>query len=190
MMDERLSSIVDPDRRMVKNVGTKDKPNLRSRIAELGPTNMGFQRIKRITHNGQEVAFKVDGTILEVVLHEAIQPDATARLEIEWTAHVPEQIRRSGRNSAEGIALSMAQWCARTACVDEFGWHLDGYAVREFVASFGDFDVTISVPEDCVVGVSGVLQNPLSVKGCHNNAKINPVNDKGAWHFKAENIHD
>src|SRR5690606_29344232 len=76
MMDERLSSIVDPDRRMVNNVGTKDKPNWRSRIAELGPTNMGFQRIKRITHNGQEVAFKVDGTILEVVLHEAIQPDA------------------------------------------------------------------------------------------------------------------
>lgn len=190
MMDERLSSIVDPDRRMVNNVGTKDKPKWRSRIAELGPTNMGFQRIKRITHNGQEVAFKVDGTILEVVLQEAIQPDATAQFEMEWTAQVPEQIRRSGRNSAEGIAFSMAQWYPKMAHFDEFGWHLDEYVGREFVAPFGNFDVTINIHKDYVVGASGVLQNPLNVKGYHKNAKITPVNDKVAWHFKAENIHD
>src|SRR5690606_41403296 len=89
MMDERLSSIVDPDRRMVNNVGTKDKPNWRSRIAELGPTNMGFQRKKRITNNGQEVAFKVDGDIVEVVLKEDIDAGARAQVAMDVTALAP-----------------------------------------------------------------------------------------------------
>src|SRR5690606_2474770 len=105
-------------------------------------------------------------------------------------AQVPEQIRRSGRNSAEGIAFSMAQWYPKMAHFDEFGWHLDEYVGREFVAPFGDFDVTINIHKDYVVGASGVLQNPLNVKGYHKSAKIAPVNDRCALHFKAEHIHD
>ncbi|MGO1788061.1 MAG: M1 family peptidase, partial [Sphingobacterium sp.] len=62
MMDERLQNIVDPDKRMVINEGTKEKPIFKSRIASLEPDQMGYQKIKSIKYNGSEVSFQEDGT--------------------------------------------------------------------------------------------------------------------------------
>ncbi|WP_159636485.1 M1 family metallopeptidase [Sphingobacterium composti Ten et al. 2007 non Yoo et al. 2007] len=191
MMDNRLVSIADPDARMVKNLGTKEKPVYQSRISELKPEQIGYQKISSIKVNGVQAAFKVDGTILEVILPQAIADGSKTTFELEWQAQVPEQIRRSGRNSKEDVAFSMAQWYPKLAHFDEFGWHLDEYVGREFIAPFGDFDVTIHLHKDYVIGASGMLQNPLEVKGYVKNAKVKANgNNKASWHFKAENIHD
>ena len=190
MMDERLKSIVDPDARMVTNSGTREKPIFHSRIAALKPDQIGYQKIKSVKYNGQAVNFKEDGTILEVSLPTAIKDGSTVEFDLEWQAQVPEQIRRSGRNSREGIAFSMTQWYPKMAQFDEFGWHLDEYVGREFIAPFGNFDVTIHINKDYVIGSSGKLQNPSEVKGYVKNAKIKVNNKKATWHYKAENIHD
>lgn len=190
MMDERLKSIVDPDARMVTNSGTREKPVLHSRIAALKPDQIGYQKIKSVKYNGQAVNFKEDGTILEVSLPKAIKDASTVEFDLEWQAQVPEQIRRSGRNSREGIAFSMTQWYPKMAQFDEFGWHLDEYVGREFIAPFGNFDVTIHINKDYVIGSSGKLQNPSEVKGYVKNPKIKVNNKKATWHYKAENIHD
>lgn len=190
MMDERLKSIVDPDARMVTNSGTREKPILHSRIAALKPDQIGYQKIKSVKYNGQAVNFKEDGTILEVSLPTAIKDASTVEFDLEWQAQVPEQIRRSGRNSREGIAFSMTQWYPKMAQFDEFGWHLDEYVGREFIAPFGNFDVTIHINKDYVIGSSGKLQNPSEVKGYVKNPKIKVNNKKATWHYKAENIHD
>ncbi|MGV6945672.1 M1 family metallopeptidase [Sphingobacterium kyonggiense] len=190
MMDERLKSIVDPDARMVTNSGTREKPVLHSRIAALKPDQIGYQKIKSVKYNGQAVNFKEDGTILEVSLPTAIKDARTVEFDLEWQAQVPEQIRRSGRNSREGIAFSMTQWYPKMAQFDEFGWHLDEYVGREFIAPFGNFDVTIHINKDYVIGSSGKLQNPSEVKGYVKNPKIKVNNKKATWHYKAENIHD
>jgi hypothetical protein len=190
MMDNRLVSIADPDARMVKNLGTKEKPVYQSRISQLTPEQIGYQKISSIKVNGSVANFKVDGTILEVTLPTALADGSKTIFELNWKAQVPEQIRRSGRNSKEGVAFSMAQWYPKMAHFDEFGWHLDEYVGREFIAPFGDFDVTIHLHKDYVVGASGVLQNPNEVKGYVNKAKIKTKNNKASWRFKAENIHD
>ncbi|MGJ1189926.1 M1 family metallopeptidase [Sphingobacterium siyangense] len=190
MMDYRLKNISDPDKRMVTNLGTKEKPVYQSRIGELKADQTGYQKIKTLTVNGANTTFKIDGTILEVTLPVAIQDGETARFDMEWTAQVPEQIRRTGRNSAEGVALSMAQWYPKMAQFDEFGWHLDEYTGREFIAPFGNFDVTIHLNKNYVVGASGVLQNPSDVKGYQQKAKVKAVDNKATWHYKAQNIHD
>lgn len=190
MMDERLKSIVDPDARMVTNSGTREKPIFHSRIAALKPDQIGYQKIKSVKYNGQAVNFKEDGTILEVSLPAGIKDGSTVEFDLEWQAQVPEQIRRSGRNSREGIAFSMTQWYPKMAQFDEFGWHLDEYVGREFIAPFGNFDVTIHINKDYVIGSSGKLQNPSEVKGYVKNAKIKVNNKKATWHYKAENIHD
>jgi hypothetical protein len=190
MMDHRLTNIADPDPRMTVNVGTKEKPVYQSRIATLTPEQIGYQDIQSLTYNGQPASFKVDGTILEVTLPEAMQPSQTATFVMQWKAQVPEQIRRSGRNSKEGVALSMAQWYPKMAHFDEFGWHLDEYVAREFIAPFGNFDVTIHINKDYVIGASGKLQNPTAVKGYDRKAKISSNGGKATWRFKAENIHD
>ncbi|GHE36762.1 M1 family metallopeptidase [Sphingobacterium griseoflavum] len=190
MMDHRLSNISDPDSRMTKNLGTKENPQYQSRIATLTEDQIGYQKIKSLRMNGQPTTYKIDGTLLEVLLPQAIAAGQTADFEMEWSAQVPEQIRRSGRNSSEGVAFSMAQWYPKMAHFDEFGWHLDEYVAREFIAPFGNFDVTIHLNKDYVIGGSGKLQNPNQVKGYVKKPKVSPVNGKATWHFKAENIHD
>ncbi|SJN50002.1 M1 family metallopeptidase [Sphingobacterium sp. JB170] len=190
MMDYRLTNIIDPDARMSTNIGTRENPKYQSRIAVLKPDQIGYQKIGSLTVDGQAANYKVDGTILEVTLAQPITQGKTATIEMKWEAQIPEQIRRSGRNSKEGVALSMAQWYPKMAQFDEFGWHLDEYVAREFIAPFGNFDVTINLNKDYVVGASGRLQNPLQVKGYDKKAKIAAKNGKATWNFKAENIHD
>lgn len=190
MMDHRLSNISDPDSRMATNIGTKENPKWESRISKLKPTQIGYQKIKTLSVDGVDATFKTDGTLLEVHLPHAIEDGATATFSLSWTAQVPEQIRRSGRNSKEGVALSMAQWYPKMAHFDEFGWHLDEYVAREFVAPFGNFDVSIRLNKNYVVGASGVLQNPNDVKGYQPKSRIKADNDKVTWHYKAQNIHD
>lgn len=190
MMDYRLSNIADPDARMATNLGTKENPKWESRIAKLTPTQIGYQQIKKLSLNGIQTEFKVDGTLLEVTLPTAIEDGTTATFDLSWVAQVPEQIRRSGRNSKEDVALSMAQWYPKMAHYDEFGWHLDEYVAREFVAPFGDFDVSIHLNKNYVVGASGILQNPSEVKGYQRKANVKTTNNKATWRFIAQNIHD
>lgn len=193
-MDHRLKSIKDPDPRMVTNIGTQDKPKLQSKIEVLKPDEIGFQRIKSITQNGKKVDFTISGTIMKVQLAQAIQSNSTTTFQLEWEAQVPLQIRRSGRQSAEGIELSMTQWYPKIAAYDTEGWHTDEYIAREFYAPFGDYDVKINIDKAYIIGASGKLQNPCDVTGyaidCKNqsNQKTNSI--KNQWHFKANNIHD
>lgn len=190
MMDHRLQNIVDPDQRMVLNEGTRTNPVFKSRISVLQPEEIGYQKINTLTFNGQPVEFNVEGTVMEVILPTALKDGEVGVFDMTWDAQVPEQIRRSGRNSQEGVALSMTQWYPKMAHFDEFGWHLDEYVAREFIAPFGDFDVTINIHKDYVIGSSGVLQNPQEVKGYTNNPEIKTTNNKASWHYIAKNIHD
>lgn len=190
MMDNRLANIADPDKRMTTNLGTKEKPKYQSRIATLTAKQIGYQKIKSLTMNGNNTTFKVDGTILEVTLPNEIEDGETATFDMSWEAQVPEQIRRSGRNSKEGVALSMAQWYPKMAHFDEFGWHLDEYIGREFIAPFGDFDITININKNYILGASGVLQNPTEVKGYIGKPRIKTKENKVQWHYVAKNIHD
>lgn len=191
MMDHRLANISDPDKRMMHEIDGPDGPTLVSRISTLKESEIGYQKIHNVVVDGEKSTFQISGTILEVQLAKPIADGHTATIEMSWSAQVPEQIRRSGRNSKEGVALSMTQWYPKMAHFDEFGWHLDEYVAREFVAPFGDFDISIHIDKDYIIGASGVLQNPNAVKGYSTEARVTANEDgKATWHFKAENIHD
>ena len=189
-MDYRLQNIPDPDGRMVINKGTRENPQFESKIAQLKPEDMGFQKIKSIQQNGKELKYKISGTIMEVTLAQSIAPNSKANFQLKWNAQVPQIIRRGGKNSSEGVDFSMSQWYPKMAQYDKEGWHLDEYIGREFIAPFGNFDVKIQIQKDYVIGASGKLQNPNEVKGYTQNPKLPTQNTKATWHFKAENIHD
>src|SRR5690606_17624008 len=84
MMDYRLANIADPDRRMMVNQGTKKNPKFVSRISLLKPDQIGYQKIKTLSVNGQPASYQVSGTILEVQLPNAIAPDETATFHMTW----------------------------------------------------------------------------------------------------------
>ena len=73
-MDARLQAIVDPDSRMVNNIGTTENPKYESRIAKLKPNEIGYLKVKSLKQNGKPVIYSVEGTVLEVTLNNLIQP--------------------------------------------------------------------------------------------------------------------
>ena len=72
-------------------------------------------------------------------------------------------MRRAGRDSAEGVALSMAQLYPKIAEYDYEGWNAEPYLGREFHGVWGNFDVSLTLDKKYVVAASGYLQNPDEV---------------------------
>lgn len=192
-MDIMLQTIVDPDWRMVNNIGTIKTPKFESRIAKLQPNEIGYLNVKSLLQNGNKVNFSVKGTILVVTLNKSIMPGETVVFDMEFEGQVPELIRRAGRNSKDGVALSMAQWYPKMAEYDFEGWHADPYIAREFHGVWGDFDVTIHIDKKYTIGGTGYLQNPQEIgHGYEDKSQkvFQPKGDKLSWHFKAPMVHD
>lgn len=192
-MDARLQTIKDPDRRMVTNIGTKEKPIYESRLSKLKPDEIGFIKVNALQQNGKSITYKTEGTILEVTLDKPILSGEKVTFKMDFTAQVPVQIRRSGRNNKGKVALSMTQWYPKMAEYDFEGWHADPYIAREFYGVWGDFDVTIHIDKDYMLGGTGYLQNPQEIGYGYENPKLEvnrPNTNKLAWHFKAPNVHD
>ncbi|MDY7396427.1 M1 family metallopeptidase [Aureibaculum sp. 2210JD6-5] len=191
-MDIRLQNIADPDGRMVKNIGTKEAPIYESRIAKLKPDEIGFIKVNSLKQDGKDVKHEVIGTILKVTLNTPILPGAKTVFDMNFKGQVPLQIRRSGRNSEEGVALSMAQWYPKLAEYDFEGWQANQYIAREFHGVWGNFDVKITIDKNYTIGGSGYLQNPDEIgHGYSENEVIHKKKTKKlTWHFKAPNVHD
>ncbi len=180
-MDVRSRTISDPDSR----VG--------DRISKLSPSQQGFLKVNSLTKDGQPLTYEEVGTVLEVELDKPILPGDKVTFKMQFSGQVPEQIRRSGRNSSEGVALSMVQWYPKLAEYDFQGWHADPYIGREWHGVWGNFDVKIRVDKSYTVGASGVLQNPNEIGHGYEDegVKVKPSKgDKHTWHFIAEKVHD
>lgn len=181
MMDVRSRTIADPDRRVM------------DRIANLSNDEIGFQKINSLKHDGKDVAYEIEGTIMEVSLSEPIMPNSESIFEMDFTGQVPLQIRRSGRDNDEGIAYSMTQWYPKMSEYDYQGWHANPYVGREFHGVWSDFDVKITIDSSYTIGGTGYLQNPQEIgHGYQENGKRVKRNKKSTltWHFIAPNVHD
>jgi len=112
-MDLRSLWIVDPD------------PRVTDRISKLTPEQFGQQHIQQLSVNGKKIeATQEMGSIVKFDLsHQPLYPKQTAKLSFDWNGQVPVQIRRSGRDNAEGVDYSMAQWYTKICAYDKNGWH-------------------------------------------------------------------
>lgn len=193
-MDARLQNIADPDKRMVKSFKSGDKTIKESRISSLKPDEIGYLNIKNFKQDGTPAKTKTVGTILEVDLAKPILPGKSATLTLDFDAQVPVQIRRSGRKSAEDVALSMTQWYPKMAEYDFEGWHAYPYIGREFHGVWGNYDVKITIDKDYTIGGSGYLQNKNEIGKGYQDAGVEvkyPRKTKTlTWHFVAPMVHD
>ena len=166
-MDVRSRTIADPDRR----VG--------DRISKLKPNEIGYIKVNSLKQNGKALNHETVGTVLEVDLAKPIQPGESVTFTMDFDAQVPQQIRRSGRDNAEGVALSMTQWYPKLAEYDFEGWHADPYIGREFHGVWGDFEVNLTIDKNYIVGGTGYQQGNAEIKG-----------NKKTLRFKAPKVHD
>ena len=185
-MDIRLQNIPDPDNRMMSE-------NQTSRIAALDQGEMGYLHATSLKQDGQTVTFLEEETVLVVDLDTPVPPGGKTTLDMQFEGQVPLQVRRAGRNSTEGVALSMSQWYPKLAEYDFEGWHADPYIGREFHGVWGNFDVKLTLDKNYVVGGSGYLQNPQEIGHGYEAPGSKIKKQKGktlTWHFKAPMVHD
>ena len=193
-MDMRLQSIKDPDSRMVNKIKVDGKEVKESRISKLKPNEIGYLHVFNFKQDGENALAKEVETILEVTLAKPILPGKSTTFTLDFEGQVPVQIRRSGRNNAEGVELSMAQWYPKMAEFDFEGWHADAYIAREFHGVWGNFDVTITIDKNFILGGSGYLQNGNEIGYNYQEKGVTveiPKKQKTlTWHFIAPNVHD
>ena len=169
---------------------------VKDRISKLKPDEIGYQKITSVKIAGIEQLLKNHETILEVKLATPIPPHSKTSLNVFFEAQVPLQVRRSGRDNAEGIRYSMSQWYPKMAEYDYQGWNANPYVAREFYGVWGDYDVAINIDSSYMLAASGTLQNPDEIGFGYQNASSNKLNNlnntlaKKTWKFSVQNVHD
>ena len=176
-------------------VRQKNSPDRNTRfdigLDTLKVEQQGYLRVSNLTQDGVAVEATDSETILEVILNEPISPGESSTFELDFEGHVPDMIRRAGKNSAEDVAFSMAQWYPKMAEYDLEGWNADPYTGREFHGVWGDFDVKITLDKEFMVAASGYLQNADEIgKGYSERKKAKSKKGKITWHFVAPQVHD
>lgn len=167
LMAKRAENILDPDK------------NMDSTIQILSKGEIGYEKIKFLKQNGEDIKFEEIGTILKAKLNNLLLPGDSTVLEMVYEVQIPKMIRRAGRDNKDGVDYSMAQWYPKLAEYDDMGWHPDPYISREFYGVWGNYDVTVDISKDYVLAAGA---EEIEVKDIDGNMK--------RWHFSAKNVHD
>ncbi len=118
-----------------------------------------------------------DETDLRVPLPAPVAPGETLELQIEFEAKLPRIVERTGY--VDGYHF-VAQWFPKLAKLEESGTfaHFPFHPQAEFYADFGDYDVSVDVPNSMCVGATGRRIETRE----HQGRRIE--------RFKAESVHD
>src|SRR5207245_2351905 len=117
----------------------------------------------------QQVAYRITASLAHWTLPGALAPGASLRVEIAWQARPSSLPRRQGRR---GRRFDFAQWYPKVVVYDRYGWEAHPlYPAGEFYGEFATYDVTLDLPEDQVIGATGV---PVEGDPGWEHAKADP----------------
>jgi len=171
--------------------------------------------------DGGPLAHAVVGTLLRLDLPEPLGPGEDTSFQIGWNYQINDGTviqERTGYEffEADGNYIyEIAQWFPRLAAyTDQTGWQNKQFLGRgEFALEYGDYTVKITVPDDHIVGATGVLKNTEDVLSAKQRERLEaaktsdkPVlvvtaaeakknqkskgKGKKTWIFEAENVRD
>jgi hypothetical protein len=176
---------------------------VKDRIQHLQPNEIGYDSTVYVKLDGINQKLIYHETILEVQLKTPLLPHSKNSFEVSFNCQVPLQVRRSGRDNAEGIRYSMSQWYPKMVEYDYQGWNANPYVAREFYGVWGDYNVNISIDKNYMLAASGTLQNANEVGFGYQSLTDNrqpstevksgqrsTVNGQLTWKFAAQNVHD
>lgn len=132
----------------------------------------GGVRLERVKAQGKELlplragmnaGYRETGGLLQIRLPEAVPPGGVVELEVGWSFLVPQNgAGRMGHSDREVYFL--AYWFPKVAVYDDLmGWDAEPYLGAEFYDGFGDYRVSLTVPEGWTVMATGQLENPEEV---------------------------
>ncbi|HEU5041624.1 MAG TPA: M1 family metallopeptidase [Gemmatimonadales bacterium] len=159
--------------------------------------------------------YRVNGTIMEIRLPKPLEPGKDVELEFAWRLRVPPD--GAPRGGQDGEVWFISYWYPQMAVYDDVnGWQIDQYLGNaEFYMGYGDYDVTLTVPEGWLVNATGELQNRDEVLSAQTRARLDSAaaspqvvqvvreedrapgkstatgkDGKLTWHWQAKNVRD
>jgi hypothetical protein len=96
----------------------------------------------------------LDATDRRLPLPRSIAPGETLTIDLAWDSVLPDLVERTGVSRDFHF---VGQWFPKIARLETDGtWaHFPFHPQAEFYADFGDYDVTLDVPEAMIVGATG-----------------------------------
>ncbi len=131
----------------------------------------GFNITSVTNIDGSKLTHTINQTMMRVNLPKPLASGETFKFNISWWYNINNHRTQGGRSGYEHFTENgnnnyvIAQFYPRMCVYDNVeGWQNDQFWGRsEFALEFGDFTVNITVPEDHMLGATGVLQNETEV---------------------------
>ncbi|HKE89819.1 MAG TPA: M1 family metallopeptidase, partial [Gemmatimonadales bacterium] len=135
-----------------------DESEGRVRFQRLKDPDYAFERVTGSSVMGltakPDYPFAPDSTVAHWALPHPLGPGDSLTVEIAWQARPATLPRRQGR---QGRRFDFAQWYPKVVVYDRYGWEAHPlYPAGEFYGEFATYDVTLDLPEDQVIGATGV----------------------------------
>jgi hypothetical protein len=135
-----------------------DSAEGRDRFQHLRDPDYAFERITAARVMGvavpPEYPYAPDSTVAHWRLPHPLAPGDSLTAEIDWQARPSTVARRQGR---EGRRFDFAQWYPKVTVYDRYGWEDHPlYPAGEFYGEFATYDVILDLPQDQVIGATGV----------------------------------
>ena len=130
----------------------------RRRFNDLRDPDFAYNRVRDVTIDGQPVRAEwplaPDSTIVRFALPRPLAPGDSAVVAMAFEARPSTLPRRQGRR---GRRFDFAHWYPKVVVYDRFGWNEQPLVpAGEFYGEFATFRVTLDVPDDQVVGATGI----------------------------------
>jgi hypothetical protein len=192
-------------------------------IAQINQSkDRGFNIEHVMDKNGDDLSYTINKTMMRIDLPEPLLPGKSFDFTITYWYNINNRMKEGGRSGYElfeeenNAIYTIAQFFPRM-CVynDVEGWQNKQFLGRgEFTLTFGDYEVSITVPSDHLVAATGTLQNKKEVLSREyidlvkkaETTTTEPViiasqqeavdrekgrsTDMKTWVFKAENVRD
>ena len=155
--------------------------------------------------NNQQIKWELDPKFIDIAilhLNKPLLPKEKIIIKTPFKVQLPESFSRLGHVKT---SYQITQWYPKPAVYDLNGWNQIPYLDQgEFYSEFGNYDVSITLPENYIVGASGQLQNQsekLFLDSIAEASKTNPLYWKYSGfpesskklktiRYKIENTHD
>src|SRR5438094_6027297 len=130
----------------------------RRRFNDLRDPDFAFNHVRDVRIMGEATdpvyPLAPDSTIVRFALPRPLLPGDSMTVEMNWDARPSTVPRRQGR---QGRRFDFAQWYPKVVVYDRYRWEEHTLTpAGEFYGEFGRFTVDLDVPEDQVVGATGV----------------------------------
>ncbi len=135
-----------------------DSMERKRRFNDLKEPDFAFNHVANVRIDGHAVEpiwpLAPDSSIVRFRLPMPLLPGASAVIEMDWDARPSTTPRRQGRR---GRRFDFAQWYPKVVVYDQHGWNENPLVpAGEFYGEFGTYLVSLDVPEDEVMGATGV----------------------------------